>query len=465
MSRSIHTTRRTWGGLRRTQFSDPEEKARLLEEAVRALRRKRRIKDAVHEERHKPEPPGSSPEAIPIRVQKSVPHLHYPLGEEELRGLLARLPAAATEGISRIELSLAKEFLEESCEDPEETDRDPFTGRLSGEVFPGVYTGTVLGTYSPNSGRIDLHAYVYDAARVSRLPLPADAFAGYLRLHAMKTFIHEVAHHHDRLVRVGRGRWLADDPSLLEKYAERMEYEWTREMGLPWLEERFPDETRALMDWVEEFGGSRVPLAFFAGDPRITMPDALGRLICSTSVGFESFVREITRIDARQASPRTWLFFAWEVYHSGEYELCLQVLDRVILQAPELIEAQSCKAETLFHLERLDEAFELAGDLIGCDARNSDAWEVRADVLEARKEWEKLLELSLLWEAAVDPAYSNCIWLLTCRAVACCALDRITEMEHWIELRVAIIKIPNPTLIRQMVFQRAGKPLPGELPA
>ncbi|MES2569525.1 MAG: hypothetical protein V4710_05665, partial [Verrucomicrobiota bacterium] len=40
------------------------------------------------------------------------------------------------------------------------------------------------------------------------------------------------------------------------------------------------------------------------------------------------------------------------------------MLDRVLLQAPALIEAHTCKADTLVRLERIDEAWKLAGGIL-----------------------------------------------------------------------------------------------------
>jgi len=146
------------------------------------------------------------------------------------------LPPAATEGITSIKLILGKEYIEKWYSNEHE-DRDPFTGRLSYEMLPGVYEGVCFGTYSPGSGQVALHAHVYDPAK---LPLERNICELYLRLRALKTFVHEVAHHHDEIHRVRRGRWLADRKENFEWYAEKMEHEWTREVVIPYLEKLIP---------------------------------------------------------------------------------------------------------------------------------------------------------------------------------------------------------------------------------
>src|SRR5690349_14280915 len=116
MSRSIHATRQKFARLWRADFADRDEKARLLKEMRAQLRRKRRIKDFIQEERTRIEPPlaGTSPEAIPIVDTDSSALVHYPLGPEDLRSLLYALPAAATDGLAEISLCLGKEYMVEA---------------------------------------------------------------------------------------------------------------------------------------------------------------------------------------------------------------------------------------------------------------------------------------------------------------------------------------------------------------
>jgi hypothetical protein len=469
MSRSIHTTLRSASNLRRQDFNDPKVKAQLLKEARQELRRKRCIKLSVLDERERDrrhegnaenEPPMALgvPESIPVEVLDAGPYVHHPLDRDDLVSLLRALPTAAAQGISRIQLSLGKQYNDEHGEYSEGEQRDPWVQRLGCEIFPGVYGGDILGVYSPGSGLIRLHAFVYDPAAVEKWPLPEPAFRGYLRLHVMKTFIHEVAHHHDEVVRVQRGRWLADREENMENYAERMEYEWTQRIGLEWLEHRYADEMRALIDWVETFGGARLPLDFFAGDPRHTRRDGLQSLSCSTSGAFQSFVSEVVKERFSKPSPAVWLTFAWEVHYSDEYDLCLRIVDRVLAQQPDLLDAQVCRADTLAHLERYDEATDLAGQVLLKQPGLNHAWEIRANVLEARAAWLELIALCEDWEKAGEADDRVPRQRAMYRAIAYCGLERWGEMEHWVEVRAS--KAPTPRVkeaLRRLVFRRAGK--------
>jgi len=193
---------------------------------------------------------GLSVVTIPIEVHNQGPFVHYPASPHDLERVLARMPQVAFDGLARIQLILGKEYIEEHCQD-EHDERDPFTGRPSLQVFPNVYEGPCLGVYGCGRGRIAIHAHVYDP---KALTVPQTICELYLRLRALTTFMHELAHHHDEIQRVRRGRWLADRKENVESYAEKMEYTWTREFVLPYLEEAYPQAAQDLAEWVEHYG-------------------------------------------------------------------------------------------------------------------------------------------------------------------------------------------------------------------
>ena len=99
MSRSIHTTRKTLSQIARKKFPSAEEKADALKEAGRALRRKRRIKRLVADERGRSAPPlaGADPKTIPVEAHNAGRYVHHNASIDDLRAVLALLPAQATE--------------------------------------------------------------------------------------------------------------------------------------------------------------------------------------------------------------------------------------------------------------------------------------------------------------------------------------------------------------------------------
>jgi hypothetical protein len=458
VSRSIHTTRRTLKNLRRMDFSDRDEKATLLRQAREEYLRKRRIKRRVNEERHQPAPPlaGTDPSSIPIEIADESPHIHYPLSVDDIRSLLMALPSTATEGISRIQLLLGKEYMSES-RGGDSDEPDPFSGRESYQVLPGIYSAPILGTYFRPSGQIALYAYVYGVEALPRLPLPAEATLAYLRLRAAQTLIHEVAHHHDETQRIARGRWLSDREATFENYAEKMEHEWTQTIGIPWMEARFPHETKALIDWLAEFGGCRLPLSFFATDPRVTHRNTGMRRIC-IGQPFESFIEELTVAPPAGQSAETHLKFAWELHYADQYERCLELVDRILSDRPDWVDALLCKADTLEHLERLDESWDFAQIVLRAQPDNEDAFRVLALILEQREQWLGLHELCTQWDALPKETLEQC--RLVFLAIACCALERWAEMDHWIKKRVGEDNDRRLAFTRRQIFKRAGKELP-----
>jgi tetratricopeptide (TPR) repeat protein len=458
MSRSIHTTRKTLSRLRKQDFSDPAEKASALREARQQLRRKRTIKWKTEWERNRVEAPVAAAQAgnILFEVVDLGPYIHHACSEEDLRAVLSALPETAVEGISKIQLGLGKAYIDEAKR-REEGEADPYTGRRSWEVFPGVYGGEILGCYHPGTGLIQLHAYVFDPAQ---LPFEADLLGLYLRLHALATFVHEVAHHHDSCRRVARGRWLADRHENCEWYAEKMEYLWAREVVLPYLERAYPRETKGLLDWVEERGGLRLELEFFLGDPRTTTRDGLIRMASDGHFAFENWVEKLPGCENPVAA---WMAFAWELHWADQFELCLQLLDKVLAVDPSHFDARECRADTLGHLGRLEEAFEIANALLREDPACEGAWHILANIHEDREEWRELLEVCRRWEAA-HPGFAFSRNHL--RSVALCALRRDDELEAELEkfrIHLASKGLTEPEQQKRLagrrkhIFRRAGR--------
>jgi tetratricopeptide (TPR) repeat protein len=319
---------------------------------------------------------------------------------------------------------------------------DPHTGRPGSELFCGVYCGPYLGTFRPASGLISIYAFVWNK---SACPLPQDICELYLRLHALQTLVHEVAHHHDECQRQARGRWLKLRKENIEMYAEKMEYEWTRTFVLPYLEATYPRAVRRLRAWVSWHGGIRLPFEFFAGDPRTTCRDGLILLSSDTASSFRSWLDELSK--ASTLAGRR-LAFAWELHFADQYESCLAVVECVLRGHPDNIAARECLADTLVHLDRYDDALAAALHLLAADPLNSTAWQTRADVAEANSDWLRLLSICQDWRTAGGLSHGGEFNILTYEAIAYCALGRIQEMEQAIECRVALAS-PDPEIQKQ----------------
>ncbi len=453
MARSIHTTRRSARRLRRTEFSDVEAKEKLLTKAKEELDRKRLIKRQVKRERKQPAPPlaGTPTETIPVEILDVGPYVHHGLNEEDVRAMLAQLPAQATEGISRIQLCLGTEYLKESMLAGRASADlvDPFTDRISHRVLPGVFCAPVLGTYSPSSGRVSVFAFVCDLAA---LTLPASAVEAYLKLKALSTLLHEIAHHHDEVARVRRGRWLADREETVERYAEGMEYQWVRELAVPYVAKKCGAGVAALIDWVESHGGARLEVGFFVGDPRQTGRGGVPSKRPATNYCFQDWAVELD-LNAPLAIQR--LAFAREIHYAPDYQLCLRILEVVLADEPGSEAALTLKADTLGHLRRYEEARGLAESLLARNPANSDAWQVCANAAEKTRAWEAMLAVSVAWGENVEADTQKVPGALVSQAIAECALGREAALATTIASVMEILNRIRPLSAKRHAAREA----------
>jgi hypothetical protein len=462
MSRSIHATYRSLGKIRRQDFSDTRASAEAIAREETALRRKQRIKRQVSDERHASPVPDRSVRlpvgAIPVRVGDESAHVFHAASARDVRAVLEALPAEAVEGIDEVRLMLGREYMLERDETGKR-DRDPITGRPGSRLFSGVYSGSVLGTYHPSRGLIALYAYVVDWGRVL---VPRVIVELFLRLHALKTLVHEVAHFHDHVARIRRGRWLADRRENNEWYAEKMEHEWTERIVLPVLHRLYPKECRVFRGWVRQRGGVDLPIDFFAGDYRRTRRDGITKLISPTSDAFEHWMDGLPSCGSRQAAS---LSLAWGLHYSDCYEICLAMVDRIVGETPTYVEARECRIDTLVHLERFDEVLEEADTLLRLSPGSEPAWEARADVFEERKDWPGLLEVCTRWLQASGRSPRHRRQCLLYQAVAHCALGDEAGMEASLAAYAETFRGKLPDVVRRhmerrrrWVLRRAGKP-------
>lgn len=226
MSRSIHETRRS-----------AFRAGRPFDVVARSLRRyflKQRTKRMVRRERRGAEVEKrsgivpQSPATVPIRYLDQGKNIHYLLSEQEVRDVLARLPAGLVTGVSAIQFELGIHVQEQEfgkVADRLPLTRDPWFQRLS--VAPddigGLYRPNLLGTYSQRSNLIRIFAYVGDGDHLS----PAAVMAHKRQM--LHTLLHEMAHHDDWRCRVARGRWTMDDISRAEAYANERAARWMQD--------------------------------------------------------------------------------------------------------------------------------------------------------------------------------------------------------------------------------------------
>lgn len=462
MSRSIHATRQQLTKARRFQYADEAVKVKILRGWRGALNHKRwtkrqRRQETAHE--RQPAVGIASTDGTPVDIAGlpieidllgASPYVHHAASVEDLRALLAVLPPGLADGVSRIVLTLGKPDMEQARESHDD-ECDPFTGRLGWETFQGVYGGTWLGIYRVRSASISLFAYVYDPAK---LPLPLPLCELYLRLRTLTTFAHELAHHFDEMRRVARGRWLARGKNRVERYAEAREHAWGQEFVVPLLRQRYPGQVQALDEWIAYHGGVKVPLESLAGDPRTTRKDRLFSFSYDAGAAFRFWLDDLGEKAPDLFASR--FAFAHRLHLGDQYELCLQVLDGLLIDWPPTLKVWGFKADTLVHLERWDELEACVRQMLALDATSADAWKYQSWVAVGRQDWPGVLEATQRWLDRLDPQEDRFERrnVMFHRAVALCGLAEFARMEACLALSAVY-----PGLLkrrREEVYRRAG---------
>src|SRR5262249_39613447 len=152
---------------KRSRYAAPEVQEERLAALREQIRKKRRVKQGARQERSAPpwvDLPPVAPEAVPVRIIEQGSWIHYPASPDDLRAVMRRLPAGVLTGLSGIQLCLGSKKQERGLSHKERVreERDPWVGRVSYEILPGVFAGRYLGTWFHPPTRIDLYAYVYD---------------------------------------------------------------------------------------------------------------------------------------------------------------------------------------------------------------------------------------------------------------------------------------------------------------
>jgi tetratricopeptide (TPR) repeat protein len=362
MSRSIHQTRRDEDEAReRCERGSRAALDRLARICVR-LRAKREIKRRSRSERRRTANPSLAsfdPESIPIEIEDRRPFVWYPASEDDIRDVLRRLGPRLPPGLRAVRLALGttdqREYIGSGVTHfpiPDDTagTPDPLSGRPGSEIVPGLHMPPVLGVYA-YSGVVTLFAYVRDPER------PAlELLAPYFRVQMLSTLVHELAHHEDRMLRSVRGRWRMANRERVERYAEEREHRWLREVVVPSVESRDPSGVRRLLTWIEEHGGARLDLDDLAGDPRTHTRDGLVRFIDTLfplrSALFELYEKVEQGVDPIAAR----IAFADEAHCSARYDLSLPILDAILADRPDEVDALVLRGDVLGHVGRLDEA-------------------------------------------------------------------------------------------------------------
>lgn len=388
MSRSYHATRAKLARLEREDFAKRKAKTHAVDFTRAELRQKRTTTRMARTLRRRHGHAPAAPDSIAVRCVGGGAYVHFPAGADDVREVLRRLPRGVTDGLAGVVLRLGKEAAEEREARAEfASEPDPFTGRPSSLHFPGVWCGRLLGRYRAWAAEIELYGYVFDPAHPQQ-----DVWMLLLKLEALCTLTHEVAHHHDHTCRVARGRWTAGYAEAVERYAEAMQHRWTHDVVVPWLRERYPDEVARLERWIEHHGGIAIPFEGLVDDPRVT---GRGGSINPTRAVWSMRQAVSQVLEGLARGEPAWkirLDFARDLHFMDRFDEALRVIDGILAERPAERTVRLVRADVLDHLGRHAEALELARALATEDAECDEAWRLVMDAAESLGAWTEALE-------------------------------------------------------------------------
>lgn len=329
-------------------------------------------------------------ESIPIRVVDEGAFIHYPIGPDDLRRLMLRLPGEALEGLEFIELGLGIELIRELREANSRLGPDPYAGRDSWEVLPGIYQPAYCGpwddgplaAYREQERGIYLFALVYGDEPPHR---PIWEF--YLRLELFLGFIHALARHRDYVMGAGE----KGDPG--EPGRGRIaatEAEWRMEYLVPFLQETFPSEVHRLQAWMQEHGGFAIPLAVLAGEPPPEWRKKGVRLAngnFTVMAALNGLIGDVLKSDDPL---NTRVQFARNLHYVEFYPEALQILEDLLAGHPDNLEAVLLKADIYVHQEEYQSARPLLEWALEREPVNRDALEDLARAHLGLREWTDL---------------------------------------------------------------------------
>jgi hypothetical protein len=249
MSRSIHATWAEWRAVKYVHYADEEVQEKRMASIANQVFTKRRIKARVRSDRARPplaDLPPLDPDALPIEVVNQADWIHYPASPDDIRAVLRRLHPATFTGLRGIRLCLGPAPRRQRASRSKLTQRmvDPWLGRYGHELIPGVFVGSINGTYYQRRPDITLHAYLYDRELPDR-----EMWEVVFRFLMLEALVHELAHHDDWMRRVARGRWRMDVTHRGEAYAEAEAARMVTASVVPYLYEAYEGALLAFASW------------------------------------------------------------------------------------------------------------------------------------------------------------------------------------------------------------------------
>ena len=142
-----------------------------------------------------------------------------------------------------------------------------------------------------------------------------------------------------------------DDRKKGEIYAENMAHQWVREYVVSYVMDAYPEDFYQLNNWMKKTMGLAIDLSLLIGDCRATTKNDTIRIntLFRTCSAFEEFVDSILSGKDETASR---IRLAEELHYSEEYDVALQILDRVLKFNPKNVDAIGLYGDIYEHLKK-----------------------------------------------------------------------------------------------------------------
>ena len=164
----------------------------------------------------------------------------FPLSQDDIKEILNIIPSSMTFNLKQI--SLAHNNFEKI------------------EVFPGIWISTIRGTTFIGRNKINLYGYKIERGKHSFL----ESLQFYLKVDAIGTLIHEIAHHYDFTLDYSRKGKYKDTKDLDdEEYAQFVVRDLYINKICKFIEEKYVSEYMAFIKWMEDIGCIPLELKYF----------------------------------------------------------------------------------------------------------------------------------------------------------------------------------------------------------
>ncbi|MDC0675288.1 tetratricopeptide repeat protein [Nannocystis radixulma] len=372
MSRSIHDTHGVLQQILASDYADLDAQSDLADEVRDNIRRQRRIKKRIQEQRgrdSRPPLPIVDPDTAPVLVEDGGPYVHHAATEADVREILRRMPPGWLDGLGPIRLCVGNERRA-----TEDEPVDPWTGRPGSEVLPGVYGPDTAGLYDGDDASIWLHAFVHE-------PGAPGPFGVYLKLRALAVLVHELSHHYDYTFRTRGDRWRMDPGDKTEAYADARTFGLIESCVVPYLHERYGDECAAFRRWEMQHAGCSLPLEVLVDERphRKWLGDAFLELVFALAAGEDP-------VDARAG-------YAESLALNRRHEDAQQVVDGVLGERPEHAGALALRAVAAFKRGDNDIAEQSCRGALA-SSPDADVAELLGGLLYSQARWQELADMT-----------------------------------------------------------------------